>query len=121
VIPSLTLLVAGLLPLTIALWRLLEGTGDPRSARSRSTLIGPLAVTFAVLLWTVLASRYSGHRQGWPVVPILAGFLLVCSWHAWLVLRGPKRCLLAAYGLGHMLVWVPFGMACLMAVSHDSI
>jgi hypothetical protein len=95
-------------------------------ARSRpalppaSWLLGPVAVTVLTGLYTLGISPYTRPGQAWPLVPVLAGLGLVALWHVALLVRGPGRAVLLAYGVGHLAFWVYFALVCMLRISKDS-
>ncbi len=77
-------------------------------------------VTVLAGVWTVLVAPHSQYGDRWALLPILVAFLLVIAWHVWLVVVGPLRGTKIVYAALHILLWVPFGMLCLMEISKDS-
>jgi hypothetical protein len=84
-------------------------------------LLVPPGITVLVVLWTILVSLYSKYGHSWAVVPVLVAFAVILLWHVGLILKGPGRGVLMAYGVAHLAFWVPFGLFCLMKISKDSL
>jgi hypothetical protein len=84
-------------------------------------LLVPLAITLAIALWTALVSPYSEYGDSWAVLPVLGAFVLVLLWHVGLIVKGPGRGVLIAYGVAHLAFWMPFGWFCMMRISKDSL
>jgi hypothetical protein len=84
-------------------------------------LLVPIAITLLVGIWTAVVSPYTKYGDSWAVIPVLGALVVVLLWHVWLVVRGPGREVLIAYGVAHLAFWVPFGFLCLMKISKDSL
>jgi hypothetical protein len=84
-------------------------------------LVGPVAITLLVAIWTMVVSPYTQYGDSWAVVPVLGALAVVVLWHAGLIVTGPGRGVLIAYGVAHLAFWVPFGLLCLMKISKDSL
>jgi hypothetical protein len=52
---------------------------------------------------------------------VLAALVLVIVWHIGLVVKGPGRAVLLAYGVGHVAFWVYFALVCMLRISKDSL
>ena len=84
-------------------------------------LLVPVAITLLVGIWTAVVSPYTEYGDSWAVIPVLGALAVVLLWHVWLVVRGPGRGVLIAYGVAHGAFWIPFGVGCLMKISKDSL
>ena len=81
-------------------------------------LLVPLAITLLVGIWTAVVSPYTKYGDSWAVIRVLAALVVVLLW---LIVSGPGRGVLIAYGVAHLAFWVPFGLLCLMKISKDSL
>lgn len=84
-------------------------------------LLGPVAVTLLTGLYTVVVSPHTRPGDTWPLIPVLAALALVVVWHIGLVIKGPGRAVLLAYGVGHVAFWVYFALVCMLRISKDSL
>ena len=83
--------------------------------------LAPLAVTTGVAIWTAIISPHTQYGDNWAVYPVPIAFLVVLGLHGLLLVRSPLRIAMAAYALVHVVVWVPFGLWCMMRISKDSL
>jgi hypothetical protein len=85
-------------------------------------LLGPVVVTLLTGLWTAVVSGYTRYGDDtWALIPVLAALALVVVWHGGLVVTGPGRAVLLAYGLGHLAFWVYFALLCMLQISKYSL
>lgn len=84
-------------------------------------LTGPVIVTVLVGLYTLAVAPFTRSGQTWPLLPVLAGLVLVVILHVGLVIRGPGRAVLLAYADAHLAFWAYFAMVCLLRISKDSL
>ncbi len=84
-------------------------------------LIGPVVVDILVGGYTLVAFVYSRPGDDWLIIPVFVAFVAVLIWHVVIVVRGPGRAVLAAYGVAHMSFWMLFGVACMLRISKDNL
>ena len=81
----------------------------------------PVALTVALVLWTILVSPYSKYGDNWAIYPALLVFPLVVLWHIGLLILSRPKMFLFIYGLLHVLILFYVWLLCMMKISKDSL
>jgi hypothetical protein len=82
----------------------------------------PVAVTVALILWTIVVSPHSKYGDNWAILPAVIALPVALMWHIGLVavLKG-QRPTAVLFGVIHFLALIPIWFYCLMSISKDSL
>jgi hypothetical protein len=84
-------------------------------------LLGPVAIDILTGCYAIVAALFSRPGDDWLIAPVLAALVVVLIWHIALIVRGPARTVVSAYGVAHVSFWLPFALACMFRISKDSL
>jgi hypothetical protein len=81
----------------------------------------PVGATALLILWTLLVSPYSKYGDIWAIGPALLMLPLVIGLHLLLAYKARWSSRFVVYGALHCALFFAIWIACLMAISKDSL
>jgi len=85
-------------------------------------LLAPVILTGVLVAWTAVVYPFSSYGDDWAIWPAVVIFPFIAIWHCVLVfkLRG-NRLPASVAALGHLGIFIPLWIKCLMLISKDSL
>jgi len=85
-------------------------------------LLAPVILTGALVVWTAMVYRFSAYGDSWTIWPAIVVFPFVIIWHCVIVFKlRSNRMLASVAALGHLGIFIPLWVGCLMLISKDSL
>lgn len=86
----------------------------------RGSLLLPLALMAAVLVYSLAAAQVTRPGDDWAIAVIFIAAIAAVAWHLWLILRGPGRLVLVGYLMAGAAAWFYVAIRCALYVTKDT-